>query len=293
MQPERPFNTLYPLENEEEAAAKLGPYLRQHLHPEWKDNVYVFDTPLSILICSEAAESRLLPRALAMEIGKANWYHPIEYATPENNIDIEPNISALRKVIRRYSTTTRPTIIIRDLKAYYDYFNASEICKEYGYIFNDHLSKINSLNNLIAGICTADLYLVRNLVHYPAPWGRNVWIDAFQAWPGFNDKILVRERKHNIYEIKINKRELIMSPLLEQLNNNFLGIKLENTLIFSTDNAKHEILAALELIQDEEELKATIAKIKFKYCSNFPSLRYHTYIDFEEFDKDVKQKKTK
>ena len=288
MQPERPFNTLYPLENEEEAAAKLGPYLRQHLHPEWKDNVYVFDTPLSILICSEASESRLLPRALAMEIGKANWYHPIGYATPENNIDIEPNISVTRKLIRRYNTTTRPTIIIRDLKAYFDYFNTSEIGKAYGYIFNDHLSKMNSLNNLIAGICTADLNLVRYLIRYPSPWGWQTWINAFHSWQGFNDKALVQ--KNNSYEIKINNRELIMSPLLERLNNNFLGIKADHTLIFNTDDAKQMILAVLELIEDEEELKTTIGKIKFKYCSNFPSLRYHTYIDFEEFDKGVKQK---
>lgn len=157
MQPEQLFPSLYPLENEEEEAQQLCSHLQRFFAPNWKSTTKWIDSPLKLLLCcADQKQAHLLPRAFAMEIANnLAWRSDsIKYASPDKLQELKTSLN-LYGTIKSLVPGIRSTLIIRDLKAFYDSFKKDPLAKQQ--LFDAYLIEISKTRNIIAGIHESDL----------------------------------------------------------------------------------------------------------------------------------------
>ncbi len=284
MQQEQPFPTLYPIEDEESQARQLCCYIQKYIAPNWHSNTnWVENRPLRLLLCSsDKHQAHLLPRAFAMEItNNLAWINSIKYANPRELPELKTALN-LPGTIKSMVPAVRTTLIIRDLKAFYDCFNKDPFYLEQ--TFDVYLNDIANTRNIIAGIHQSDLSQMTSTKFFDLNDTRlrNV------LFKGIN---LTVNKYHGAIVIpSAIKRELILSPLFAKLTNkHFAGFydsaQYNATLIWDQVKSIEQIKDDLIPFSDEQ-LEFVVIK---PFEQLFKNGYWNTYIVAPEYKELIKQ----
>lgn len=286
MHQEAPFPTLYPLKEEEAQARQLCFYLQKYIARNWHSNTnWIESRPLRLLLCSsDKHQAHLLPRAFAMEItNNLAWINSIKYANPIDLSELKTTLN-LPGTIKSMVPAVRTTLIIRDLKAFYDCFNKDPFYKLLEQTFDVYLNEIANTRNIIAGIHQSDLEQMTSTKFFDLSDTRlrNVL---------FKEINLTVNKYHGAIVIpSATKRELILSPLFAILTNkNFAGFydsaQYNATLIYDQTKSIEQIKDDLIPFSDEQLEYVVIKPLEQLFKKGY----WNTYIVAPEYKELIKQ----
>ncbi len=255
--------SLRPAENEEKEAAKLHAVIQRYFKADWHKNTQWINTPIHLLISSENKEQApLLARAFAMEImQKLTLHESIIYATPENRTELTTNRN-LVGTLKRFIPQVRKTVIIRNLKAFYDYYNS---LPEYELTpferpFDNYLTEIGRTRNIVASIHDDDIAYLPEL-----RYSFKLWTDVKQERSiAFKPEIILQSTTGCFTVPVASKRDLIILPYLKEIN--FNGFYLSDSSSKDAILGECAVTKLIEMLTPfkYETLESVVKRLPFK-----------------------------